>query len=93
MNKYRVFETEEFLKKIEKLNLPDKTFIKNKLSAYIYPQIKMEPYFGKNIKKLINYIPDTWRYRIGKFRIFYAIDQEDGIINILTVDHRKDVYR
>ena len=93
MNKYRVFETEEFLKKTEKLNLPDKTFIKNKLSTYIYPQIKMEPYFGKNIKKLINYVPDTWRYRIGKFRIFYAIDQEDGIINILTVDHRKDVYR
>ena len=93
MNKYRIFETEEFLKKIEKLDPPDKTSIKNKLTAYIYPQIKMEPYFGKNIKKLNSYVPGTCRYRIGKFRIFYTIDQEEGIMYILTIDHRKDAYR
>lgn len=93
LNKYRIFETEEFLGKIEKLDPPDKTSIKNKLTSYIYPQIKMEPYFGKNIKKLKSYVPGTWRYRIGKFRIFYTIDQEEGIIYILTIDHRKDAYR
>ena len=93
LNKYRIFETEEFQKKIEKLNPPDKTFIKNKLISSIYHQLKMEPYFGKNIKKLKIYAPDTWRYRAGKFRIFYTIDQKKGIIYILTIDHRKDAYR
>ena len=93
LNKYRIFETEEFLKKIEKLDPPDKTSIKNRLTSYIYPQIKMEPYFGKNSKKLKSYVPNTWRYRIGKFRIFYTIDQEEGIIYILTIDHRKDAYQ
>ena len=93
MSSYRIFETEEFLKKFEKLDAPDKTFIKNKLSSYIYPQLRVELHFGRNIKKLKGYVPGTWRYRVGKFRVFYAVDQEEGIISILTLDHRKDAYR
>ena len=93
MNKYRVFETDEFLKTIEKLDPHDKIFITKKLASYVYPQIKLEPFFGKNIKKLKGYVPDTWRYRIGKFRIFYTLDQDEEIIYILTIDHRKDAYR
>ena len=93
MNNYRIFETDEFLKSIEKLDPRDKTFITQKLASYVYLQIKLEPLFGKNIKKLKGYVPDTWRYRIGKFRIFYTLDQEKDIIYILTIDHRKDAYR
>ncbi len=93
MNKYRVFETDEFLKRIEKLDPQNKIFIKNKLASYVYPQIKVEPFFGKNIKKLKEYVPETWRYRIGRFRIFYTLDQEEKIIYMLTIDHRKNVYR
>ena len=93
MNKYRIFETDEFLKRIEKLDPQNKTFIKKKLTSYVYPQIKLEPFFGKSIKKLKDYVPDTWRYRIGKVRIFYTLDQDEKIIYILTIDHRKDAYR
>ncbi len=93
MSKYRVFETDEFLKRIEKFDHQDKTFITKKLDSYVYPQIKLEPLFGKNIKKLKGYVLDTWRYRIGKFRIFYTLDQEEEIIYILTIDHQKDAYR
>ena len=93
MNNYRIFETEEFLKKFEKLDGSDNAFFKDKLFSYVYPQLRVEPYFGKNVKKLKGYVPDTWRYRVGKFRIFYTIEQEDGIIFILTMDHRKDAYR
>ncbi len=93
MTKYRIFETVEFLKRIEKLYPQNRIFIKKKLTSYVYSQIKVEPFFGKNIKKLKDYVPDTWRYRIGKFRIFYTLDQEEKIIYILTIDHRKDAYR
>jgi mRNA interferase RelE/StbE len=93
LNKYRIFETAEFLKKIEKLDPHNKSFIKKKLSSYVYPQLKSGPSFGKNIKKLKEYVPDTWRYRMGKFRIFYTLDQENKIIYILTIDQRKDAYR
>ena len=93
MNNYPIFETDEYLKRIEKLDPRDKAFITQKLALYVYPQIKQEPFFGKNIKQLKGYVPDTWRYRIGKFRIFYTPDQEKYIIYILTIDHRKDSYR
>jgi mRNA interferase RelE/StbE len=89
---YRIFETDEFTKKLSKLNPQDSIFIKNKLKTYVYPQIKQSPWFGNNIKKLKGYTPETWRYRIGKFRLFYIIDDEEQIIYMLTVDHRKDAY-
>jgi len=85
---YRIFETDEFQKRIKKIPKRDKTFIEKKLTQYIYPQLREEPHYGNNIKKLVNYEPETWRYRIGKYRLFYIIDEEDKIIYIVSVDLR-----
>lgn len=93
MSNYRIFETDEYLKALEKLTSRHVSFIKKKLQTYVYPQIKNEPCFGKNIKKLRDYTPDTWRYRIGKFRLFYTLDHKNNIIYIFTIDFRKDAYR
>lgn len=92
MDNYRIFETNEFLKKIEKISQRDKSFIQKKLTQYIYPQLKDEPHYGNNIKKLVNYSPETWRYRIGKFRLFYVIDESEKVIYIISIDLRKDAY-
>lgn len=54
---YRLFETNEFLKSIEKLEKQSREFVRNKLNSYVYPQIKNEPHFGINIKKLKDYRP------------------------------------
>jgi len=89
---YEIFETDEFLKKINKLANQKKSFIEKKLLKYIYPQLKEEPHYGNNIKKLVGYKPETWRYRIGKFRLFYVIDENEKIIYILSIDLRKDAY-
>ena len=70
---YALFETEEFLRSIDKLDVKDARFIRNKLETYVYPQLRQEPHFGLKIKKLRAYHPDTWRYRIGKYRVFYTI--------------------
>ena len=93
LSNFRIFETDEFAKQLKKLPSRDATFLRKKLDGYVYPQIKAEPFWGNNIKKLQGYSPDTWRYRIGKFRLFYIIDQEEKIVFILTVDDRKDAYR
>lgn len=61
--------------------------------SHVYPQIKSEPSWGNNIKKLRVYSPDTWRFRIGRFRLFYIIDQDQQIISMLTIDGRKDAYK
>lgn len=93
LSNFRIFETDEFLKKLKKLASRDATFLRRKLDALVYPKIKSEPFWRRNIKKLKGYSPDTWRYRIGKFRLFYIIDQNEQIISILTIDDRKDAYK
>jgi mRNA interferase RelE/StbE len=37
--------------------------------------------------------PETWRYRIGPYRLFYSVDENERIVFLLTVDDRKDAYR
>ncbi len=88
-----IFETEEFSKKFKKLSPADARFLRRKLDFFVYPQLKSEPFWGSNIKKLRGYDPDTWRYRIGEFRLFYIIDQEEQAVYILTIDDRKDAYK
>lgn len=34
-----------------------------------------------------------WRIRIGSWRIFYEIDDENRIVILIAADHRKDAYR
>jgi mRNA interferase RelE/StbE len=89
---YEIFETQEFLKSIEKLQKNEAKIIEKKLESYVYPQLREEPHFGANIKKLRGYSPDTWRYRIGNFRVFYTIDEDDNLVILLVVENRKDAY-
>jgi len=60
--------------------------------TYAYPQLRQNPYYGKNIKKLVNYDPDTWRYRIGDYRFFYTIDDHKKIVYMLAADNRQGAY-
>lgn len=92
MANYRIFETDEYSKKISKLPPRNANSIQKKLQSYIYPQLIENPFYGKNIKKLKDYDPETWRYRIGKYRLFYFIDEKEKIIYLLTIDLRKDSY-
>ncbi len=93
MPEFRLYETREFLAALGKLQPADATWVRRKLQEHVYPQIKGEPFFGANIKKLRGYSPDTWRYRLGRFRLFYIVDETRGIIFVLTVDQRKDAYK
>ncbi|MCK5115067.1 MAG: type II toxin-antitoxin system RelE/ParE family toxin [Candidatus Aegiribacteria sp.] len=93
MPDFKIFETKEFLKQLGKLPLNESTFLRNKLNGYIYPQLRIEPFYGKNIKKLRGYSPDTWRYRIGSFRVFYIVDKKEHIVFILTIDARRNAYK
>jgi len=34
-----------------------------------------------------------WRVRVGDYRVIYEIDDQNKIITILHIGHRKDVYR
>ncbi|MEW6088168.1 MAG: type II toxin-antitoxin system RelE/ParE family toxin [bacterium] len=89
---YKIFETEEFSKKLKEIDKKGQRFIESKLKSYIYPQLAQRPQYGNNIKKLRGYVPDTWRYRIGNFRVFYIINEEEKVVDILSIKPRKTAY-
>ncbi len=89
---FKIFETGQFSKDLDRDFSGQQERIKIKLLADVYPQLKRQPYFGKNIKKLKNYTPQTWRYRIGDYRFFYAIDDRRKIVFMIAIDHRGAAY-
>jgi mRNA interferase RelE/StbE len=93
LSEYRIFETDEFRRSLSKLSGSDVDFLRKKLLSHVYPQLRRAPYFGPNIRKLRGYDPETWRYRIGRFRVFFLVDEDEEIVFILTMDPRKDAYR
>lgn len=92
MDRFRIFETDQFKEDIDDLGGQGQR-IRKKLSEYVYPQLRDNPYFGKNIKKLRNYSPETWRYRIGAYRFFYEVGEKERIVYMIAADSRKDSYR
>lgn len=89
---YRIFESEQFLDDLKKDFEGQAERLYAKLETYVYPQLRENPYFGQNIKKLKSYHPDTWRYRIGKYRFFYVTDEKERLVIMLMIDARKDAY-
>jgi len=89
---YRIFETNNFIKILNKINGRNKLIITKRLHQKVYLQLKEQPYFGNNIKKLKNYNPDTWRYRIGNFRLFYEINEDEKVVYITTISTRQNAY-
>jgi mRNA interferase RelE/StbE len=88
----RIFLANEFLKQLKKIDSRIRKGLEKKIEEYISPQLKQEPHFGNNVKKLRGYVPETWRYRIGSFRLFYIIDEVEKIVALISIDDRKDAY-
>lgn len=89
---FRIFETAQFLKDLQQDFSGQRERIQQKLTAYVYPQLRENPYFGQHIKKLKDFEPDTWRYRIGDYRFFYTIDGQRKLVSMLAIDHRGRAY-
>jgi len=92
-SEYRIFETEEFQQGLERLPARERGFIRRKLDAYVYPQLRRNPFLGPNIRKLRGYSPDTWRYRVGRFRLFFLVNAPERIVYLVSADDRRDAYR
>ncbi len=92
MSEFRIFETAQFQDDLQQDFQGQQARIQQKLAAYVYPQLRHQPYFGKNIKKLRDAVPETWRYRIGDYRFFYRVDERRRVVFMLTADHRGRAY-
>ena len=89
MANFKIAETETFEKKIHSQKYKS---LNKKLTDYVYPILRENPFFGPNIKKLKGDYKDFYRYRIGDYRIFYKISEETVIVFIVDIEARKDAY-
>lgn len=92
LNKYKIFETDNFKKQLNNFDKHQAEQLYSKINKIVYSQLRQEPNYGPNIKKLKGYNPETWRYRIGDYRIFFEIDHNENVVGIIAIKHRKDAY-
>ena len=83
LSKYQIAETKTFEKVKKKID--KKLYLK--IKNFVYPQLRENPFYGTNIKKLKDNLEGYYRYRIGNYRLFYLI--EDDKLLIAVVDFKK----
>ena len=86
MSEYRIFETEQFEEDLLKNFGPVEAKLTKKFREHVYPHLKAEPYFGKNIRKLRGHKPEIWRYKVGPYRFFYEIDEANKIVSMIAAE-------
>jgi mRNA interferase RelE/StbE len=89
LNRFEIAETETFQRSVSKKEISK---IYNKIKTYVYPQLRINPFFGKNIKKLKGEFKDVYRYRIGEYRLFYQVAEKQILIFSMDIVKRKDAY-
>ena len=92
-SRYRIFETRQFLRDLGRLGPAAQKRLEAKLRQHVYPVLCDNPNFGPNIKRLKNWEPPTWRYRVGDWRFFYEIDEQSRVVAMTAADHRREAYR
>ena len=88
MYDFKIAETKNF-QKIKQQIAPK---LYDKIVNIVYPQLKSNPYFGTNIKKLKGKFEGYYRYRVGNYRLFYLIEGEKVLIVITDFRHRQNAY-
>lgn len=87
--KYKVLFTDRAKKQLKKLNKSISLFIINwiekNISDCLDPRI-----YGK---ALVDNKRGQWRYRVGDYRLICEIQDNNIIVLVLEVGHRKEVYR
>lgn len=90
LNEYKIAEAGFFRKKIQRIEYRK---LYKKIKLLIYPQLRANPHFSPQIKKLKGDFKNIYRYRIADYRLFYVIDDEKKVVVILEFHHRKDAYK
>jgi mRNA interferase RelE/StbE len=52
-----------------------------------------EPHAHPRIKRLTGTHAGLWRFRVGDWRVVYAVDEASMHVNVMVIGHRRDVYR
>lgn len=92
LSDYAIFETRQFEKDLRHLARSGQASVLKKLRQIVYPQLRVNPHYGAHVRKLRNYSPEAWRYRIGAWRFFYEIDEDERTVFMIAASHRGSAY-
>ena len=82
--KYKLFIERAANKELSKISLKEQTRIINAIkNLFDNPR-------PAGVKKLTG--RDAWRIRIGSYRIIYEIQDDNLVILVVHIGHRKDIY-
>jgi len=88
LSDFQIAESKTFQKVRNKMSSKLYAKIKN----IVYPQLRSNPFFGINIKKLKGDFESYYRYRIGNYRLFYLIENKKVLVVIVDLKHRQNAY-
>jgi mRNA interferase RelE/StbE len=60
--------------------------------ARCFVRIEANPRVGNNIKALKGPLAGHFRYRVGGWRVVYAINDTAQTVSVITIAHRRYVY-
>ncbi|MFE1166945.1 type II toxin-antitoxin system RelE/ParE family toxin [Nocardiopsis sp. NPDC058789] len=83
---YTVSFAEQAYKQLDKLDKPVRLRIARKVQ-----ELTVDPRPAGSIP--LKGEPDLWRVRVGDYRIVYAIRDGELLVLVLSVAHRREVYR
>ena len=66
---------------------------KQKITAFLTQQLPNMAQPRQTGKALQGNLSGLWRYRVGDYRIITQIKDNELIILVIEIDHRKDIYR
>jgi mRNA-degrading endonuclease RelE of RelBE toxin-antitoxin system len=84
MNKFGMRFTPESSRIISKLHPENKKLIKQALN-----ELRKNPYAGSDLQEELYGFES---FKLKRFRVLYNIFEEENIIQIFHIGHRKDVY-
>lgn len=58
-----------------------------------FDQLAQNPHHHPNIKRLRGELSGCFRYRVGDWRVVYEVKEEQIIVIIVMIAHRRNVYR
>lgn len=86
---YKVVYSKPAIKSLKKMDKPTQKI----LTTWIKRNLKNIDDPRKIGKSLSGNRSNQWRYRKGKYRIIVDITDDELVILVLDIGHRKDIYR
>ena len=66
---------------------------RSRIQAYLESRIQSLSDPRQLGKPLTGPLGGLWRYRVGDYRIICKLQDERLVVLVVTIDHRKDIYR